>query len=520
MARRTSIGRRKGRDHLVYEVVRRARKGESQRHIAQELGIARETVKKILTKQEMRREHGESAIDRELPKKRAPRGSKLDPYKAKIDRWLEEYKKPPITAHRVHEKLSAEITLGYTTVREYVQEKRAETKKTTAVQVVRTAPGHQAQFDYSPYVIEDRSTVQLWSCTLAWSRGRSFQANDNYKQTTTFQCLTQSFEDFGGVPDECVTDSMPGVVDRWECDSPILNARFVDYAAYYGFAVHIAPRGRGDYKGKVERPFRYVENNLFSGRKFYCLEQFRETLAWWTENRALKRPHPVTKKPIFEMMAEERPHLNPLPRKPYDARDVVFRLVEETAFIQYEKNFYAVPEEHIGTVVYVCVGAERVEIVDRGVHALVEYERFADGAGKWTDPHPKNRKRFRHDVELLIQRMAAWGPSAEVFARTLKNKKRGPGRDLCAILSLQITWSAEHIVKAMNHAKNYDAYDAKAIKRILEAQFPARTLQDEIADRAREQIQRAMQAHPVGSRDVTSYSSLYPEAKKSNGQDH
>ena len=55
------------------------------------------------------------------------------------------------------------------------------------------------------------------------------------------------------MPLECLTDSMPGVVDRWECDEPVLNARYVDFAAYYGFAGLIAPRACPQWKAIAER---------------------------------------------------------------------------------------------------------------------------------------------------------------------------------------------------------------------------------------------------------------------------
>ena len=38
----------------------------------------------------------------------------------------------------------------------------------------------------------------------------------------------------------------------------------LDFAAYYNLVAHIAPRRCGRYKGKVERPFWYAEQNLLS----------------------------------------------------------------------------------------------------------------------------------------------------------------------------------------------------------------------------------------------------------------
>jgi hypothetical protein len=295
-------------------------------------------------------------------------------------------------------------------------------------------------------------------------------------------------------------------VDRWECGRPILNAGFVDFAAYYHFALDVSPRRYPQYKGKVERPFRYVEENLLNGRTFHSLEHFFETLDWWIRERAMKRPHPRTKRPICDMLEEERPHLQPLPVHPYDARDVVVRQVEETGHVRHETNLYRVPDEQIGELVYLCIGVERLEIVDRGVHRLAEFERAPDGAGKIlgnTDP-----RRRRYDVTLLTARLAAWGQVGEDYAGRLRSRKRYAGAELNHILGLQQTWSADDILRAMEHAMAYEAYDAKAVERILNARFSPRTLPEQVAEATRARIRETMKDHPVASRSISSYAAF------------
>lgn len=496
------------RQHLVYDVVRRHGRGDSQRAISRALDIARDTVSRILTEQAERREQGESAIERALGPRRAPRVSKLDRYAKEIDAWLSLHE--DLTAVRLHEMLVAKgFSGGYTIVRERLKElKAARAPKAQAFEVVETPAGHQGQFDWSPYELEGELKVQLWSCTLSWSRGRSFRAEDNTRQTTVLNCLKQSFEDFGGVPHQGVTDSMPGVVDRWECNRPILNLRFVDFAAYYNLAMDIAPRRCGRYKGKVERPFWYLEINLLNGRRFHSLEEFREVLAWWTRERAMKRPHPLTKRPLEQMLAEERPYLQPLPTRPYDTRDVAIRQVDTQGYVRQETNFYRVPDDHIGDLVYLCVAVDRIEVFDGGVHRIAEHERLPDGAGLRARGEWGRARRGRYDIELLTARFAAWSPAAEEFAVRLREAKRFAGPQLSHILGLHTTWSADDIVRALEHALEYEAYDARAVERILEARFRPRTLAEQIASSTRAHIQDVMRDHPVAQRPLASYQTL------------
>ena len=266
------------RRQLVYEVVRRNARGESGRGIARSLGIAPRTVRKILAREDLRRAEGESALDRALPVRRPPRASKLDVFDDKVAAWLEQY--PDLTATRLLEKLAGEgFTGGYTIVREHLNAWRAtHAPAPRAIQRVETAPGQQGQFDWSPFEIETGEIENVWSYTLSWSRGRSFAADDNQRQTTILRRLHGSFTELGGVPHESVTDTMSGVVDGWECNEPILNIRFVDFAAYYRFAVHVSPRRMPRYKGKIERPFRYIDENFCNGRTFTTARRFAR--AW------------------------------------------------------------------------------------------------------------------------------------------------------------------------------------------------------------------------------------------------
>jgi transposase len=508
MRKRQMVARRDERTRLEYEVVRRKAQGHSQRAISRAVGIARDTVKAILERQAKRREEGESAIEREVGRPPTPRPSKLDEYEQDIAGWLTQYE--DLTAVRLRELLQGEgFEGGYTIVRERLKELRAERQPVAkAYEVVETPPGHQGQFDWSPYELEGDLKVQLWDFTLSWSRGRSFQAEENTQQTTVFNCLSRSFEELGGVPREGVTDSMPGIVDGWECNRPILNLRFVNFAVHYNLVAHIAPRRCGRYKGKVERPFWYAELNLLNGRRFHSLAQFREVLAWWTREKAMKRPHPVTHRPIWEMLAEERPYLQPLPARPYDTRDVAICMVDAQGYVRFETNFYRVPDEHVGALVYVCVAPDKLEAFDRALHRLAEHARLPDGAGLRSAGEKGKRPRGRYDVTLLCERVGELGEGAEEFAERLRSAKRFPGPELSYILGLQLTWSGDDIAKALVHALKYDAYDAHAVERILQARFRPRSLAQQIAESTRARVGELMRDHPVVQRPLNSYESL------------
>src|SRR5439155_19761567 len=85
------------------------------------------------------------------------------------------------------------------------------------------------------------------------------------------------------------------------------------------------------------------------------------------------------------------------------------------------------------------------------------------------------------------------------FATRLRTRRRYPGPELSHILGLQLTWSADDIVKALEHAMRYDAYEVRAVERILEARYKPRRLAEQIADATRGHIREVMKGHPGGA---------------------
>ncbi|MEK6717817.1 MAG: IS21 family transposase, partial [candidate division NC10 bacterium] len=504
---------RERRQLLAYEVVRLTEAGRSEREIAGALRMSRKTVHTILREQEARRSLGHSAAVAAAGRPRLPKGSKLDRFDEKIRGWLGQYRN--LTAVRCLEKLREEhkdFSCGYTIVRERLKLLRAPTVPATAVDV-EIAPGQRLEFDWSPYVLADGLRVQLWNATLSWSRGMCLFGETNTRQTTILSDLRRSFESFEGVTDEVLTDTMPGVVDRWECDRPVLNARFVDFAAHYRPNVVIAPRGCPKYKARCERRHRHHEDNLLNGRTIRSLDAYRELLSWWQREKALRQPHSETGREIGSMLAEERRYLKPLPAKPYDTRDVFVRVVSATSHVHLDTNEYSLPDGHVGRRVYVCADAEHVQVADDRARVLIEHDRLPDGAGIRQEQIGAASRRGKYDLEALAERVAEWGEAANDFARGVCRSRRYAGPQMVRLLSLQLTWSPDDIAAALKHAVSYGCFETRGVERILEARFVPRRFEEVMAESTRRRIQDVMQAHPVDRRPLASYTSLREGAR-------
>jgi transposase len=313
-------------DALIHEIVIRFRGGASMRRIAHSLHISRRTVKRALDRIEQVRASG-SAPGPSQPTTR--RGSQLDAHVGAITDLLARH--PDITTQRIHEELRR---LGYQGSYSLLSQRVRELRPRPVVQPVRrfeTAPGEQAQMDYSTYdidfTIEGRRRVYAFSYVLGYSRRQYLHFVDSQDLATTIRQHIRAFEHLRGVAATCLYDNMKVVVSSYDGDEPVYNTRFLAFAAHYGFRpVACRPR-RPQTKGKVERPFGYVESSLLGGRDFRSLEHLNETTAWWLAEVADVHVHRQTKARPVDRHTQEQPHLMPLPALPFDASEVVYRSV-------------------------------------------------------------------------------------------------------------------------------------------------------------------------------------------------
>jgi transposase len=131
-------------DTLIHEIVLRFRGGASMRRIAQSLHISRRTVRRVLDQVDQARIASPAPGESQA---RPRRGSQLDAFEGTIVDLLSRY--PDMTVQRIHEELRRLDYQGsYTLLCQRVQSLRPR----PIVEPVRrfeTAPGFQAQMDYS-----------------------------------------------------------------------------------------------------------------------------------------------------------------------------------------------------------------------------------------------------------------------------------------------------------------------------------------------------------------------------------
>ena len=344
--------------------------GQSNRSIAQELGLNRKTIDKYVSEyvqaQTALLDAGDDADAARLATEQiiaAPtyKSRKSSPRKwnEEMDDFLDEIlaaeeqkrellrtNKQQLTKAQIHAAMKGKgFDIGYTTVCGKVNDKLAKAEEAFIAQSYEYGERFEYDFGEVHLLIAGSFTKVFLAAMCAPASGYRFGLlYNNQKQDVFLDSQVRFFEHMGGCFRTGVYDNMRNIVVKFIGRSEKeLNPALLGLAAYYGFEVNVTNCFAGNEKGSVENAVKVIRNAAFAAKwQFASLEEAQahldEVLARLNADKSLDA---------------ERAALLPL-RPTYEVADIRAGVkVDKYSCVQVDKASYSVPDYLVGKHVLV-----------------------------------------------------------------------------------------------------------------------------------------------------------------------
>lgn len=375
---------------------------------------------------------------------------------------------------RVHEELlAAGATLSYPALTAFCR--KHGIGKTPIVPAGRYEfePGVELQHDTSPHKVTiagKMRLVQTASAVLCYSRLLLFQ---HYPTFQRFDCkvfLTDALRYTGGAPRRVLIDNTHVVVLRGTGHDMAPVPEMAAFAERFGFQFVAHALGHANRKGRVERPFWFIETNFPAGRAFASWTDLNQQARQWCD-----RVNATYKKHIRavprELYAVERMHLKPLPAWIPEVYRLEQRTVDIEGYVALHTNRYSVPVDWIGRRVEVRQTQNSVEI-QLDARRIVTHARVVEPSQQritlaaHRPPRGEGIKRgARHPEETEILRAA---PEIAGYLEALKQRgHKVQALALRQLLRLVRDYPRAPLLAAVQEAGHYGLYDLDRLERMI-----------------------------------------------------
>ena len=314
----------------------------SLREIGRLLGVSPNTVKSALSRE------GPPEYQRVIKE-----NPKLLPFKEVI---FEMVNVKGFRGSRIFEEISSKgYTGGKTALYSYLRTVKIEAEKHYTP--YETGPGEQSQFDWSPYTVSIGgilTKIIVFSYVNGFSRYQVFQVSLSEDQGAVFDALEEGFMASGGVPQRLQTDNARVFVKNPSKNNFQWNERYLNFCGHYGFEpTRSLPRHPWS-KGKVEKPFRYLEDHFIAGSSFEDFEELQRKLKDF-EHGVNTRIHSTIKTTPEELVAKDRGAFSHLPEFRYVGIKEEVRKVSFDCLLSFGGSRYSAPWMFAGKQVWVKV---------------------------------------------------------------------------------------------------------------------------------------------------------------------
>ena len=434
--------------------------GTRLREISRLLHLSRNTVRRILRD----------------PAAPAARAGVLD--EAMQQRLTQVYARAGGNAVRMGQLLADEHDLAppYSTLTRWVREAelREPPKRSGEYHF---APGQEMQHDTSPHRLEVAGkplTAQCAGLTLAYSRRLFMQYYPRFTRFEAKHFLLHAAQFMDGTCPRCVIDNTSVMLAGGAGADAVIAPEMAAFARALGFEFLAHRVNDPNRKGRIERPFAWIERNFLPARSFASFDDLNAQALRWCVEVANAKPRRALGMSAQAAYVMEKPHLSSLPALLPAVYEVFDRVVDLYGFVSVDTNRYSVPERLVGKTVTVYKHYASIEIHDRRTpvasHPRLIGVRDARHtlAGHHTLRNRRPEAQRLRQAALQAQLLCGEHPVLDAYVAALGAHHHGRGtRALNRLLNLKRSYPAQPFLGAVAQALKYGLFDLHRLETLV-----------------------------------------------------
>ena len=338
------------------------------------------------------------------------------------------------------------------------------------------APGQEMQHDTSPHRVTFAPgtagkpvTVQCAGLVLAYSRRLFIQYYPRFTRFEAKAFLLEAVRFMAGVCPVCIIDNTSVLLAAGAGADAVVAPEMAAFARTLGFRFRAHRVGNPDRKGRIERPFAYVETNFLAGRSFADFDDLNRQALDWCRNVANRKPKQALGMSPDAAYVIEQPHLVPLPDALPPVYELLERVVDLHGYVSVDTNRYSVPERYVGKSVAVYKMPAEIQVRRKdttiAIHRRLIGQRDARSILPGHHTIPVRQGRGTAAEEALLR---GHHPSLDRYAAALRQRGHaGNRRALRRLIEMQRTYPPGPFIAAIEQALRYGLFDLGRLEDLI-----------------------------------------------------
>ena len=465
-------------------------KGMSNRKVARELGISRNTVNAyVQTFKDHQldfpqlRKLSEFELADLFPQVDYKDADRYEQLATLFPEFEKQLTRPGCTLQTLWNEYLQKHPEGYRYT-QFVQYYRAWSRKIRPSGILQHQAGKKLFIDFAgkKFSYVDRETgqivpVEVFVAILPSSQYTYARAVHTQKREDLVGCLNDCLQWLDGVPQAIVSDNMKTAVAKGHKYAPIINKTLKDMALHYDCVIDptrpASPQDKALVEGAVSLVYQRIYYPL-SKHTFFSLGELnkaiKELLIDYNDYRFQNRD--TTRRAQFVEL--ERQALQPLPPQPYEMRHYKRARVQKIShiYLSVGKNYYSVPHRYIGCQVEVQYTSKTVEIFYNSQRIAHHRRSYKPGSYTTNPDHMPSTHQAYNDwnPEWFTKRAGQVGSHTQAYITKLIGQYNYPEigyKQAQGILSFSKTYGPRRLERACKRAGLHHRAAYRTIENIL-----------------------------------------------------